>query len=180
VVEVVAAIAAAAIASGAFALADVVCGFVGPVATGISAATGFCVTVCVSVGFAASFASPTLLSDLSDDWLSEPFVVSDFALLFFGAFLSAPELLALLAGGGLELSESSERLGGGWSGPCVLRAGLLSEAWLLLAERGGAAGSGVGGGELEGSGGRLLSTIAAKFAVSCDGSGRAGFGGAFW
>jgi hypothetical protein len=106
--------------------------------------------------------------------------VSDFALLFFGAFLSAPELLALLAGGGLELSESSERLGGGWSEPCALRGVLLSEAWLLLAERGGAAGSGAGGRALEGSTGRLLSTIEAKLEVSCDGSGRAGFGGAFW
>jgi hypothetical protein len=50
----------------------------------------------------------------------------------------------------------------------------------LLAERGGAAGSGAGGRALDGSTGRLLFTIEAKLEVSCDGSGRAGFGGAFW
>jgi hypothetical protein len=117
---------------------------------------------------------------LSDDLLSELFDVSDFALLlFFGASLLVPAPVALLTAGGLEFEESSERLGGGWSEPCVLRGELLSEAEPLLAERGGAAGSGAGGSALEGSAGRLLSTIAAKFAVSCDGSGRAGFGGAF-
>jgi hypothetical protein len=61
----------------------------------------------------------------------------------------------------------------------VLRGGLLSDAELLLAERGGGAGSGAGGRVLEGSAGRLLSTRAAKLEGSCDGSGKAGFGGAF-
>jgi hypothetical protein len=132
VVDDVVAIAAAAIASGAFALAGVVCGLAGPVATGISAAIGFCVVVCVSAGFAASFASPAWLPSeeaLSDDLLSELFGVFDFALLLFGgALLSALAADVLLAAGGLEFAESSERLGGGWSGPCALRAGLLSEA----------------------------------------------------
>jgi hypothetical protein len=50
-----------------------------------------------------------------------------------------------------------------------------AESW---AARGGG-GAGSGGGEHWGSGDKLLSTIAAKLLVSCDGSGRAGFGGAF-
>jgi hypothetical protein len=123
-----------------------------------------------------------LLSEevLSADLPSELFDVSDFApFVFCGAslFALAP---AVSFADGLEFAESSERLGGGWSEAGVLRGELLSEAWLLLAERGGAAGSGAGGSVLEGSAGRLLSTIAAKLEESCDGSGRAGFGGAFW
>jgi hypothetical protein len=120
------------------------------------------------------------LEVLSGDLLSELFELSDFvSFVFGGALLSALAPAVLSAGGGLELEEASERLGGGWSGPCALRGWLLSEAWLLLAERGGAAGSGAGGRLLAGSG-VLLSTIAAKLDESCDGSGRAGFGGALW
>jgi hypothetical protein len=52
VVEDVAAMAAAAIASGAFGLAAVVSGLGSPVESGGSAEIGTCVTITVSAGFA--------------------------------------------------------------------------------------------------------------------------------
>jgi hypothetical protein len=75
-----------------------------------------------------------------------------------------------------------------------LSGGLALADWLLLlgggllfaaALGGGGAGGGgggccAGGSRFDGSFGRLLSTIEAKLLASCDASGMAGFGGAFW
>jgi hypothetical protein len=84
-------------------------------------------------------------------------------------------------GGGAGSLSSGRELSAarGWSLSLeeVSRGGVLSALGESWAARGGGGGSGVG--ELCGSAGRLLSTIAAKLLVSCDGSGRAGFGGAF-
>ena len=59
-------------------------------------------------------------------------------------------------------------------------AELLAGAEESPVARCGAGGSGAGDGVLVGSAGALLSTNAAKLSAACDGSGRAGFGGAAW
>jgi hypothetical protein len=200
VVEEVAAIAAAAIASGALALAwdVVVVALAGVLTTASSAAIGFgvmaglspaCVVVAAAVapGSVASvvFLVPSLVL-LSDDFPLSVFDVPDLvALLEAGCGLVLPWSAAVVAGCvGLDVEGLSAPAGGfglaaPWLGGSEL--GLLSAvtaaAWLA---RGGGDGSGAGGSVLVGSDGSVLSTSAAKLLVSCDGSGRAGagFGGA--
>jgi hypothetical protein len=128
----------------------------------------------LSAPFAASLAA------LSDDLPSSDFDAVDFvSFVRVGASLSLlPDVRATES-----LSRASVRLGGPGSFADESRGGgafsVLDES---LAERcgGEADGSGVGGSWLAGSAARLLSTSAAKLEGSCEGSGRAGFGGAFW
>jgi hypothetical protein len=134
---------------------------------------------------ASAALSPSVLV-LSVDLLSLVFDVSDVpdlvsldlvSLLRFGA-----SLLSDAGGAGSSSSERELSAARGWPWllEAVSRGGVLSgrgESW--AARGGGGAARSGGGSELCGSAGKLLSTIAAKLLVSCEGSGRAGFVGAF-
>jgi hypothetical protein len=189
VVDVAAAIAAAAIASGALAAPEVAGALARAVATGISATIGLGAVVVVSAGFAELFASAGWLPSaevLSDDLLSLVFELLDLLLLPCDVSL-LPLLLSV--GGALPVSLLLTDELAAWSGGLrsaeelddVRLGGFLSAAELSLAERGGGGAGccGAGGSRFWGLEGRLLSTSAAKWLESCEGSGRAGLGGAF-
>jgi hypothetical protein len=161
-------------------------------AFGGSAAIGTCATVIALAGVAVAFASVDWLVSvelLSDDELSLDFELSDFVL----PLPCVAELLPLL------LLSLLFALAGWLVWSLLLAGGLFGWFWLAadeklllfvvfrlgaelsLAERcGGGGGCCAGGRRFEGSGGWLLSTIEAKLLASCEASGRAALGGAFW
>lgn len=184
-VEELAAMAAAAIASGAVEFGAVVAPalvFAGCVPTGMAVATAIRVAAGVAVTSAcvapvASVAGAESAEGLSVDLPSPGFEVADFAPP--GGLPLPPDFPATgLVGAGVpESPVDVVDVVPGPELPELDNAGLLGgvEASLVVV-RCGAGGSGAG--MLAGSAGKVLSTSAAKLLPVGDGSGRAGLGGA--
>jgi hypothetical protein len=190
-VEEEAAMAAAAIASGAFGLlaAEAVAGVSASAAvTGITVAIAFGIAICVppccgAVAGSAEFAELLSVDALSVDLPPED-VEPDLALEGCPALdLSlAPAAAALESAACVALSVVLFEFAGGdagLAGPASDDGRLAEVCDESLEERCGAAGSGAGGRELAVSACvLLLSTRAAKLSFACEGSGGANFGGA--
>lgn len=190
-VEEEAAMAAAAIASGALGLlatGGVVGVLAGATVTGMTTAIAFGiatgVTTCCGVAVGSVEPAEFLSADgLSVDLPSLDCVEPDLASVDCVAL----EVLLEPAVALLELSDRPALLlilfefegGGAWLAGAASDDGWLAEACDgSLAARCGADGSGAGGRELVLSACVLLSTRAAKLSFACEGSGGANFGGA--
>jgi hypothetical protein len=186
-VDELAAMAAAAIASGAVELpvvagAALVADNCGPTGIGFTTAITVVAGVAVASGWVASVAGVESIEILSVDLPSLGFEVTDFASE--GGLPMVPDFPAagLVGAGG---PESSGELFEMFAVVLWPEFPLLDDAELIDGAGAslplalcGAGGSGEGGGELEESAGKLLSTSAENPPLICDGSGRAGFGGA--
>jgi len=189
-VDEVAAMAAAAMASGAVELVDVggvTLTVAGAAATGIMAAA---ITVAAGVGCVAfavgSIGVPVSVVVLSAGLVPAGFDAANFAPLCAAGLALPAELPGanlvsvggtVLAAGSLEVFAAGDWLEVMLSGAAPLSLG--GAASVLHWGAGGADGSGAAGGLAE-LAGRLPSISAAKLSGVGDGSGRAGLGGAAW